>query len=156
MTVQPSAAAAPSTLERLLPYLVYAVVAVPFLWALIGRRWPEFAADLLPPLYQGRYLALSWGSAVVIFTSGALFGMVARSALLPGLALLIAAIPALWTWVLVNDATDISVIYLMAGLAGLFLIELMFARQGVAPGWWIGHRLAVTLLALATLASFLI
>ena len=150
----------PATTRRAKPRLsdgvTFAVMALPYLWALISHSWPALGGDLVPPMLRGLYLALGWGTAVVFFGAGLLFGRVSARPDAPGLALLIAALPAVWTWIMVTDASDISVIHLIAALIALAAIDRIFTRAGLAPGGGMGHRLALTLLGGVTLARFLI
>jgi hypothetical protein len=43
-------------------------------------------------------------------------------------------------------------VYLMAGFAGLLMIDAAFARQGLAPPWWMTLRVPLTVMVVACLA----
>jgi len=128
---------------------------IPFLWSAATHLSPTlagWAGGLLPPMFIGAYVGLTYGTVILAFMSGALWGFAARaesSAIAPALS----TIPALWVFFMVSDATTNSSIYLCAGFLGLLALDASFAAQGLAPRWWMRLRLPLTLVAVACLAT---
>lgn len=125
----------------------FTLAALPFLWSLLTHFSPLLAnraAEVVPPMFLGAYLGLSWAMLVLVFLSGALFGFACRDG--AALPCLLAALPALWGFFAAPDASDISAIFLIAGLAGTALVGALFAARGLAPGWWPRLHLPLALL----------
>ncbi len=64
----------------------------------------------------------------------------------------LSVIPALWAFFMVNGDPGNAAVNLAAGFAGLLLLDASFARQGLAPAWWMRLRLLLTGIVLACLA----
>ncbi len=126
---------------------------LPFLWSAATQLSPGlagWAGGYLPPMFMGAYVGLAYGTVILSFMSGVLWGFAARGS--DWLPYALSVIPALWVFFTVTDGTDISSIYLMAGFAGLLLLDLTFAQRGLAPAWWMRLRLPLTAVVLACLA----
>ncbi|MGB4826137.1 MAG: DUF3429 domain-containing protein [Paracoccaceae bacterium] len=131
---------------------------VPFVWAAATHLSPALAgwgATFLSPLYLGAYLGLTWGTMILAFMSGALWGFAAKGDAGP-LPYALSVIPALWVFFAVTDGTDTSTILLIAGFVGLLLIDATFAAQGLTPRWWMPLRLILTAVVVACLAGTLL
>jgi hypothetical protein len=101
-------------------------------------------------MFIGAYVGLTYGTVILSFMSGVLWGFAARgSAALP---YALSVIPALWCFFTVTDASDGSVIFLITGYIGLLLLDATFAAQGLAPAWWMRLRLPLTAVVVACLA----
>jgi hypothetical protein len=129
---------------------------IPFLWSAATHLSPALAAwagGVLPPMFIGTYVSLTYGTIILSFMSGVLWGFAAKAegrTATTGYAL--SVIPALWVFVMVTDASVNSMIYLAAGFAGVLLLDASFAAQGLAPGWWMRLRLLLTAIVLGCLA----
>jgi Protein of unknown function (DUF3429) len=129
---------------------------IPFLWSATTHLSPALAAwagGFLPPMFIGAYVGLSYGTIILSFMSGVLWGLATKAegrAAATGYAL--SVIPALWAFLMVTDASVNSTIYLAAGFAGLLLLDATFAAQGLAPPWWMRLRLLLTAVVLGCLA----
>lgn len=124
---------------------------LPFLWSAITHLFPTLAAASgLPPLFTGAYVGLTYGTVILSFMSGVLWGFAAKGKAWVPYAL--SVIPALWVFFAVNDASDISSIYLIAGFVALLMLDATFAAQGLAPPWWMRLRLPLTAVVVACLA----
>jgi len=104
-------------------------------------------------MFLGTYVSLSYGTLILSFMSGVLWGFAAKAegrqaAVGYGLSV----IPALWAFFMVTDGTAGSLIALAAGFAGLLMLDATFAAQGLAPRWWMRLRLMLTGAVLACLA----
>jgi hypothetical protein len=129
---------------------------LPFLWSAASHLSPALSAwagGYVPPMFIGSYVGLSYGTIILSFMSGVLWGFATKAtgrAATTGYAL--SVIPALWAFVMVTDSSVNSMIYLAAGFAGLLLLDASFAAQGLAPAWWMRLRLTLTAIVLGCLA----
>jgi hypothetical protein len=133
---------------------------IPFLWSAATHLSPTLAAwagAFLPPMFIGAYVGLTYGTIILSFMSGVLWGFATKAdgrAAATGYAL--SVIPALWVFLMVTDASVNSMIFLAAGFAGLLLLDATFSAQGLAPPWWMRLRLLLTLIVLACLAILIL
>ena len=129
---------------------------LPFLWSVATQLLPNLAlwgSGYVSPMFLGTYVSLSYGTLILSFMSGVLWGFAAKAegrqaAVGYGLSV----IPALWAFFMVTDGTAGSLIALAAGFAGLLMLDATFAAQGLAPMWWMRLRLMLTGAVLACLA----
>ena len=132
---------------------------LPFLWSAATQLFPAVAAfggTFLPPMFLGPYVGLTYGTVILSFMSGALWGFAARAPEAGPLPYALAVIPALWVFFTVTDASDTSSIFLIAGFVGLLLLDATFAAQGLAPRWWMKLRLLLTAVVVACLSVALL
>jgi len=129
---------------------------IPFLWSAATHLSPAlsaWAAQWLSPMFLGAYVGLTWGTVVLAFMSGALWGFATKAEGREAtIAYTLSVIPVLWGFIMVSDASDTSAIFLAAGFVGLLLLDVMFAAWGLAPRWWLRLRVMLTVVALACLA----
>lgn len=129
---------------------------VPFLWSAATHLSPTlsaWASQVLSPMYLGAYVGLTYGTVILSFMSGVLWGFATKAeGREAALAYILSVIPALWVFFMVSDASDTSVIFLAAGFAGLLLLDAMFQAWGLAPRWWLRLRVMLTVVVLACLA----
>ncbi|HMO06706.1 MAG TPA: DUF3429 domain-containing protein [Paracoccaceae bacterium] len=129
---------------------------IPFVWGAATELSPDladWAAARFGPRFVGPYVGLAYGTVILAFMSGVLWGFAARAngpAAAQGLAL--SVIPALWTFFMVGGGPVSASINLMAGFAGVLLLDWHFWRQGLAPRWWLGLRTLLTAVVLACLS----
>lgn len=127
---------------------------IPFLWSASTHLSPSllgWAGQWLPPMFLGAYVGLTYGTVILSFMSGALWGFATRAETNVALAYTLSVIPALWAFLMVTDASANSVIYLAAGFVGLLLLDATFVAWGLAPRWWLRLRVMLTLVVLACL-----
>jgi hypothetical protein len=129
---------------------------IPFLWSAATHLLPALmalGAVWMPPMFLGAYVGLSYGTIILAFMSGVLWGFATKAegrAAAAGYAL--SVIPALWVFLAVRDATEASRIFLIAGFVALLALDLTFARAGLAPDWWMRLRVLLTVIVTACLA----
>ena len=129
---------------------------IPFLWGAANVLFPAtvgWGGRWLSPMFMGTYVSLTYGTVILSFMSGVLWGFATKAtgreaALGYGLSV----IPALWAFFMVNGDPGNAAVNLAAGFAGLLLLDASFARQGLAPAWWMPLRLLLTGIVLACLA----
>jgi len=129
---------------------------IPFLWGAANVLFPAtvgWGGTWLSPMFMGTYVSLTYGTVILSFMSGVLWGFATKATgreAAVGYAL--SVVPALWAFFMVNGDPGNAAVNLAAGFAGLLLLDKSFARQGLAPAWWMPLRLLLTGIVLACLA----
>lgn len=139
------------------PALALGLLALlPFLWGAASVLSPglaQFGAQSFGPLFTGTYLSLTYGTVVLSFMSGILWGFVAKSEHQgQALGYALSAIPALWAFFMVNGDPANAAVNLAAGFAGMLLLDGLFVQRGLAPAWWLRFRIGLTTVVLLCLA----
>lgn len=129
---------------------------IPFVWSAVTQLsdplW-DLTSRVWGPRFVGPYLGLSYGTIILAFMSGVLWGFATRAEgrqAAAGYAL--SVIPALWAFFFVGGGVTSASIYLIAGFAGLLMIDAAFVRQGLAPVWWMRLRVPLTAVVALCLA----
>ena len=121
---------------------------IPFLWGAATLLVPGFAdwtATTLGRRFIAPFVLLNYGTVILAFMSGVLWGFATRShgsraAVGYGLS----TIPALWAFFVAGTPPALWAIYLIAGYVGLLLLAWSFWRQALAPEWWMRLRILLT------------
>ncbi|MEY4695963.1 MAG: hypothetical protein RIT14_391 [Pseudomonadota bacterium] len=139
-----------------IPLILGLAGLIPFLWGALNVLVPAsigLVGDWLPPLYRGTYVSLTYGTVILSFMSGVLWGFATRArGAEAGLGYALSVIPALWAFFMVNGDSGNAAVNLAAGFAGLLLLDVSFWKQGLTPRWWLRLRLLLTAVVLACLA----
>ncbi len=130
---------------------------IPFVWGAMTALLPALAVasyEVMPPIFVGAVVLVTYGTVILSFMSGVLWGFATKAtgrdaAVGYGLSVL----PALWAFVMVRDTSDVSIIWLAAGFAALLALDWSFARQGLAPDWWMRLRVLLTAIVLVCLLA---
>ncbi|MDU8943980.1 DUF3429 domain-containing protein [Ovoidimarina sediminis] len=137
------------------PLLLGLAGLLPFLWGVATMYVPalqELTLSTVGPRFAGPYVQLSYGTVVLAFMSGVLWGFATRAegaVAASGYAL--SVLPTLWAFFFVGGGPVSAAIYLIAGFIALLALDWMFARQGLAPSWWMRLRLLLTTVVVLTL-----
>ncbi len=129
---------------------------IPFLWGAANVLFPAtvgWGGQWMPPMFMGSYVILTYGVVILSFMSGVLWGFATKAkgqAAAVGYGL--SVIPALWAFFMVNGAPGDAAVNLFAGFAGLLMLDYAFARQGLAPVWWMRLRVLLTAVVLGCLS----
>ena len=133
---------------------------IPFLWGALTVTFPgldDFGRHNLGPRFSGIYLLNAYGIVILSFMSGVLWGFATRaSGARAALAYALSVIPALWTFFMVGGGAEHAVKALIAGFLGLLLLDGAFWWMRLAPAWWMGLRLPLTAVVVASLAIALL
>lgn len=128
---------------------------IPFVWGaatLLSDDLAQFGLNTFGPRFIGPYVQLSYGTIILAFMSGVLWGFATRAeGAVAASGYVLSVIPALWAFFFVGGGPTSAAIYLMAGFLGLLGLDWMFWRQGLAPPWWMQLRVALTLVVVACL-----
>jgi hypothetical protein len=129
---------------------------IPFLWSAATHLSPALATSAgqwLSPMFLGAYVGLTYGTVILSFMSGVLWGFATKAeGREAAVAYTLSVVPALWVFFMVSDASDTSTIFLAAGFVGLLLLDAMFSAWGLAPRWWLRLRVMLTVVVLGCLA----
>ncbi len=121
---------------------------IPFVWGAATALSPDLArtsGQWFGPLFTGTYLSLTYGTVILSFMSGVLWGFATRAeGAEAAIGYALSVIPALWAFFMVNGDPADAAINLAAGFAGLLMLDWHFWKMGTAPDWWLRLRLALT------------
>ncbi|MDF0595486.1 DUF3429 domain-containing protein [Psychromarinibacter halotolerans] len=130
---------------------------IPFVWGaltVLSADLAAFSFRTLGPRFLGPYVMLSYGTIILAFMSGVLWGFSTRAtgeaaAICYGLSVL----PALWAFFFVGGGAVTAASYLILGFIGLLGIDWVFWRHDLAPSWWMRLRGGLTAVVVACLAT---
>ena len=128
---------------------------LPFLFGvatLLSPTLAEATLRLIGPRFTGPYVLIAYGTVILCFMSGVLWGFAARGAEHRWQGYALSVTPALWAFFFVGGGASFALNALITGFLGLLLIDWHFARAGLAPGWWMRLRLILTAGVVACLA----
>jgi len=129
---------------------------IPFLWGaatLVSPGLAVWGQDWLGPRFIGPYVQLFYGTIILAFMSGVLWGFATRAtgaAAASGYAL--STIPALWTFFMTGNGPAETALNLIIGFLAVLALDWHFWRQGLAPRWWMALRVLLTAIVVASLA----
>ncbi len=125
---------------------------LPFLWGALGVLVPalsDFTTDLLGQRFNARFVLISYGTVILCFMSGVLWGYATKSDGWKPYAL--STLPALWAFFTVGGGEARAMSALLAGYVFVFTCDVQFAGWGLTPPWWLKLRALLTVIVLACL-----
>ncbi|MEL6168347.1 MAG: DUF3429 domain-containing protein [Pseudomonadota bacterium] len=121
---------------------------IPFFWGaatLMSPNLAQLGLDTLGPRFVGPYIQLSYGTIILSFMSGVLWGFATKAeGAVAATGYALSVLPALWAFFFVGGGPISAGIYLIAGYLGLLGLDYLFWRQGLAPPWWMTLRIILT------------
>ena len=133
---------------------------LPFLWGAATVLLPglaEWGVRAIGPRFAGPYVLLSYGTVILAFMSGVLWGFATKAeGQVAATAYALSVLPALWAFFFVGGGPVSAAIYLMFGFVGLLGLDWMFWRQGLAPAWWMRLRVALSAVVVFCLSTVVI
>jgi len=130
------------------PLLLGLAGLLPFLWGVVTMFVPplgQWTAQTIGPRFVGPYVQLAYGTVILSFMSGVLWGFATRATgavAASGYAL--STVPALWAFFLVGGGPVSAAMYLALGIVGILGLDAMFQAQNLAPRWWVSLRVILT------------
>ena len=127
------------------PLLLGLAGLLPFLWGALTALLPDlgsWANVTLSGRFTAPFVQLSYGSVILSFMSGVLWGFATRQDSWIPYAL--SVLPALWAFFMVGGGPTAAAINLCVGFVGLLLLDWQFSRAGWAPEWWMRLRVLLT------------
>jgi hypothetical protein len=129
---------------------------IPFLWGAatyLNGPLQAWGAATFGPRFVGPYVQLFYGSVILSFMSGVLWGFATKaSGARAATGYLLSVIPALWAFFMTGGGPVSAGTNLIFGFAGLLLLDLAFSRWGLTPPWWMSLRSLLTAIVVACLA----
>ena len=137
------------------PLLLGLAGLVPFVWGAATVLSPTLSGlgqQYLGPRFVGPYVQLFYGSVILSFMSGVLWGFATKASgaqAATGYAL--SVIPALWAFFMTGGGPTSASLNLIVGFAGLLMLDFAFSRWGLTPSWWMQLRILLTAIVVACL-----
>ena len=129
----------------------------PFLWSVatqLSATLSDTGLYILGPRFIGPYVGLAYGTIILSFMSGVLWGFAARATgRTAAIGYSLSVIPALWAFFFVGNGPVFAALMLAVGFGGLIGLDYLFLRQGLAPVWWLKLRLILTTVVVACLCA---
>jgi hypothetical protein len=130
---------------------------IPFIWGAATYLDPNlqtWGSRVLGPRFVGPYVQLFYGSVILSFMSGVLWGFAtktegARAA--TGYAL--SVLPALWAFFMTGGGPTSAGLNLIFGFIGLLALDFAFSSWGLTPPWWMRLRIMLTTIVVICLAT---
>jgi hypothetical protein len=128
---------------------------IPFAWGAATEISPaihRIGLDMIGPRFVGQYVLIFYGTIILSFMSGVLWGFSTRAAgRTAAIGYTLSVIPALWAFFFVGGGADRATWFLIAGYLGLLGLDYGFWRAGLAPEWWMSLRSLLTALVVGCL-----
>ncbi len=138
------------------PLLLGLAGLIPFLWGAATVLVPDlqsWGAANLGPRFVGPYVQLFYGSVILSFMSGVLWGFATKATgAQAGVGYALSVIPALWAFFMTGGGPVSAGANLIVGFLGLLLLDFAFDRWRLTPSWWMPLRLLLTAIVVACLA----
>jgi hypothetical protein len=125
---------------------------LPFFWGLatyLHQPLGEWALMTLGGRFTAPFVQLSYGTVILSFMAGVLWGFATKESGWTGYALSI--IPALWAFFMVGGGPTSAALHLCIGFISLLLLDLHFWQRRATPPWWLSFRLLLTTLVVLSL-----
>lgn len=130
---------------------------LPFLWGAAMAVAPDPGALPLlrdmPAALRDEHVLVRYGTVILCFMSGVLWGFAARAeGHRARFAYIASVLPALWAFFLTNRSHHMDLIVLIIGFLALLALEWVFWRVRLVPRWWLRLRLPLTAVVVVCLA----
>ena len=129
---------------------------IPFFWGAV-TSFSFVLEDLkltgLSDEYTGSNINLIYGTIILAFMSGVLWGFAANvgDKRRPA-GLILSVLPALWAFFTFNGILINPLISLIIGFCGVFAIDIRFYYWQLTPEWWLSLRSILTLFVIICLS----
>ncbi|MFK7875336.1 MAG: DUF3429 domain-containing protein [Paracoccaceae bacterium] len=129
---------------------------IPFIWGaatLLFEPLQAWGASTLGARFVGPYVQLFYGSVILSFMSGVLWGFATKaSGTQAATGYVLSVIPALWAFFMTGGGPVSAGSNLIFGFLGLLILDFAFDRWGLTPNWWMPLRLLLTGIVVTCLA----
>ena len=138
------------------PLLLGLAGVVPFVWGALTYLYgplAQWGAQNLGSRFVGPYVQLFYGSVILSFMSGVLWGFATKtSGARAATAYVLSVIPALWAFFMTGGGPTTAGMNLIFGFLGLLALDFAFSTWGLTPRWWMSLRMLLTSIVVACLA----
>ncbi|WP_415401604.1 DUF3429 domain-containing protein [Tateyamaria sp. SN3-11] len=129
---------------------------IPFVWGaatVLSDDLATWGLQSLGPRFIGPYVQLFYGSIILAFMSGVLWGFATKaSGAQAATGYVLSVIPALWAFFMTGGGPTGAATNLIFGFIGLLMLDFAFARWGLTPRWWMSLRILLTAIVVACLS----
>lgn len=129
---------------------------IPFFWGTatsLGFSLENSKLNWLNEEYKGASINLTYGTVILAFMSGVLWGFATNvSDNRRPFGLILSVLPALWAFFTFNGILSNPFISLIIGFLGVFVIDVRFYYWHMTPEWWLYLRSILTLLVIICLS----
>ncbi|MEM8730517.1 MAG: DUF3429 domain-containing protein [Pseudomonadota bacterium] len=129
---------------------------IPFIWGALTYLNPtlsEWGLATFGPRFVGPYVQLFYGSIILSFMSGVLWGFATKtSGTRAALCYTLSVLPALWAFFMTGGGPTSAGTHLIMGFAGLLLIDIAFSTWGLTPEWWVRLRVGLSAVVILCLS----
>ncbi len=129
---------------------------IPFIWGALtylNSDLHDLGMRELGSRFVGPYIQLFYGSVILSFMSGVLWGFATKtSGTKATVGYTLSVLPALWAFFMTGGGPISAGTNLMIGFAGLLVLDALFWYWGLAPRWWMRLRILLTAIVLLCLA----
>ncbi|WP_170328324.1 DUF3429 domain-containing protein [Ruegeria arenilitoris] len=129
---------------------------IPFIWGALTYLSDDLHAwgtQTLGSRFVGPYVQLFYGSVILSFMSGVLWGFATKtSGSKAATCYMLSVLPALWAFFKTGGGPVSTGTNLMYGFAGVLVLDALFAYWRLTPTWWLRLRVTLTVIVLACLA----
>ncbi len=130
---------------------------LPFGWGvltLLSDAAFGLTMQTIGPRFVGPYVLLSYGTVILSFMSGVLWGFATRAeGATAALGYSLSVIPALWGFFMVGNGPISAATNLIIGFIGVLMIDYFFWINRLAPPWWMALRIPLSALVCACLLA---
>ena len=122
---------------------------IPFFWGTVTSL--DFALENLKLIglseeYTGSRINLIYGTIILAFMSGVLWGFAANAGgKRQPIGFILSVLPALWAFFTFNGLLINPLAGLIIGFLGVFAIDIRFYYWKLTPEWWLSLRSILTL-----------
>lgn len=138
------------------PLFLGLVGLIPFVWGALtylSGDLNDWGRQELGSRFVGPYIQLFYGSVILSFMSGVLWGFATKtSGSKAATCYALSVLPALWAFFMTGGGPVTAGTNLMYGFAGLLMLDAMFSYWRLTPVWWMRLRILLTAVVLACLA----
>ena len=129
---------------------------IPFFWGTVTSL--DFALENLKLIglseeYTGSRINLIYGTIILAFMSGVLWGFAANvGGKRQPVGFILSVLPALWAFFTFDGLLINPLAGLIIGFLGVFAIDVRFHYWQLTPEWWLSLRCILTLLVIICLS----
>ena len=122
---------------------------IPFFWGTatsLGFGLETSKLNWLNEEYRGSSINFTYGTVILAFMSGVLWGFAANvSDKRRPIGLILSVLPALWAFFTFNGILSNPFMSLIIVFLGVFIIDVRFYYWHMTPKWWLSLRSILTL-----------